>query len=125
MNPISARPVWFEIPVVDLDRATRFYETLFGITLQRESMGPMTMAVFPHEEMECGGALILGQPFVPSAQGCVVYLSAGPSLDATLARVAPAGGAILVGKTLISPEIGYYAQVRDSEGNTLGLCAVD
>jgi len=29
---------WFEIPVADLDRAQRFYETLFARSLRREQM---------------------------------------------------------------------------------------
>ncbi len=31
---------WFEIPVTDIDRAQRFYETLLARDLRREQMGP-------------------------------------------------------------------------------------
>jgi len=41
---------WFEIPVADMDRAQRFYETLFHRPLRREAMGPeTTLAVFEYE----------------------------------------------------------------------------
>jgi predicted enzyme related to lactoylglutathione lyase len=41
---------WFEIPVVNLDRAQAFYEKLLGQPLKRESMGPVTLAVFAYDE---------------------------------------------------------------------------
>ena len=38
---------WFEVPAVDLDRAQRFYQTLLGTALKRETMGGEQMAIFP------------------------------------------------------------------------------
>lgn len=38
---------WFEIPARDIARAARFYETLLGKTLRRESMLGTQLAVFP------------------------------------------------------------------------------
>lgn len=114
---------WFEIPTADLERAIRFYETVMGVSLKREDMGPMQMAVFPYEEgASVGGALTFmpdGQQ--PGANGSIVYLFAGDDLSDTLARVEPAGGSVMVPKTLISPEIGYFAVFRDCEGNHVGL----
>jgi len=43
---------WFEIPVSDMERAVKFYETVFGITLQRYTLGPLDMAWFPWLENE-------------------------------------------------------------------------
>ena len=42
-NPVN----WFEIPVNDLERARQFYETVFGLQLSLNEMGPMKMAWFP------------------------------------------------------------------------------
>ncbi|MBI2382435.1 MAG: VOC family protein [Gammaproteobacteria bacterium] len=117
--------VWFELPTTDLARATRFYEGLLATGLKRETMGPIDMAIFPHGDEHCGGALVQGGPYRPGDTGAVVYLFAGPALDPVLARVAALGGQVVIGKTLITPEIGYYAQVRDTEGNVVGLCAKD
>jgi len=36
---------WFEIPVKDLDRAVRFYETVFEVKLSTEEMEGLKMAV--------------------------------------------------------------------------------
>lgn len=43
---------WFEIPSIDFERAVDFYETIFGITLQRMTISagtetPTPMAIFP------------------------------------------------------------------------------
>lgn len=37
---------WFEIPVSDLDRATRFYGAVFGKSLVRERVDDYEMAMF-------------------------------------------------------------------------------
>jgi len=114
---------WFEIPTADLERAVRFYETVLAVTLKREDMGPMRMALFPGDPTDpVGGALCRmegGNP--PGPMGTVVYLFAGDDLAGPLARVEPAGGQVIVPKTLITPEIGHYAVFRDSEGNHVGL----
>src|SRR5436853_7865266 len=81
---------WFEIPVRDLDRAQRFYETLFARPLRREAMGPdTTLAVFPYTEGSgVGGCLYAGTNApAPTTQGTVVYLNAEPSLNAVGARL--------------------------------------
>ncbi len=86
-------------------------------------MGPMQMAMFPYDEgAPVGGALTYmpgGQQ--PGGSGSIVYLFAGDDLNIALARVEPSGGGIIVAKTLITPEIGYFAVFRDSEGNHVGL----
>lgn len=114
---------WFEIPTADFERGICFYETVLGTTLTREDMGPLRMAMFPCEEgATAGGAVIHmegGQP--PGPQGSVVYLFAGDDLAVALARVEPAGGAIVVPKTPISQDRGYFAVFRDCEGNHVGL----
>jgi predicted enzyme related to lactoylglutathione lyase len=35
---------WFEIPVTDMERAMKFYETVLDIKLSRNQMGPLDMA---------------------------------------------------------------------------------
>lgn len=114
---------WFEIPAADYERGIRFYETLLGVTLNREAMGPMQMATFPCEEGGGPGGAVVhmagGNP--PGPMGTVIYLFAGDDLSVPLARVEPAGGQVIVPKTQISPEIGYFAVFKDTEGNRVGL----
>lgn len=115
---------WFEIPVRDLDRAQRFYETLFHRPMRREAMGPeTTLAVFEYEPgAGAGGCLHAGtQAPAPSLNGTVVYLSADPSLNAVLARLPEAGGKLLVPRTELPEGMGAFAQIEDCEGNRVGL----
>jgi predicted enzyme related to lactoylglutathione lyase len=68
-----------------------------------------------------GAAIVHGEGHVPSAQGSLIYLSAGRDLAVVLGRVVRAGGVVLAGKTEIGPKLGHYALFRDSEGNRVGL----
>ena len=118
---------WFEIPVRDLDRAQRFYETLFHRSLRREAMGPdTTLAVFPYEQGNgVGGCLYAGTNApAPTTQGTVVYLNAEPSLNAVLARLTEAGGKLLVPRVDLPGDMGAFAHIEDSEGNRVGLHAL-
>jgi predicted enzyme related to lactoylglutathione lyase len=60
----------------------------------------------------------------PSADGALVYLDAGPSLDVTLARVAAHGGRITTPRVDLPGGMGCFAHVLDSEGNRVGLHAM-
>jgi len=119
------RPIsWFEIPALDLNRASAFYEQILAVTLNRGDMGPTSLAVFPYDrDNATGGCLMSGPGFKPSAEGAVVYLNADPSLDAVLARIAPAGGAIALPRTELPPGMGAFAHILDTEGNRVGLHA--
>lgn len=115
---------WFEIPVRDLDRAQRFYETLLATTLRREEVAGSALAVFPYAEAGVGGCLLAGPGApAPSAAGTLVYLNAGPALDTTLARAEAAGGRITTPKTTLPGDLGVFAHVTDTEGNRIGLHA--
>jgi predicted DNA-binding transcriptional regulator YafY len=83
---------WFEIRARDLDRARAFYETLLGVSMHRETMGPQTtLAVFPYQEPGIGYRLRPGctlPPLMftaPEAQAVVAAVRiAQPRLDAAL-----------------------------------------
>lgn len=116
---------WFELPVRDLDRAQAFYEKLLGNSLRREAMGDKQLAVFAYGDTGVGGCLMAGANVAaPSADGALVYLNAGPSLDATLARVAAAGGRITTPKVQLPDGMGCFAHIADSEGGRVGLHAL-
>ncbi len=115
---------WFEIPAADLRRATRFYETVLGHTMKAETMGPSSMSIFPYREPGVGGCVITGDGHVPGPGGTVVYLDAAPKLDDALARVVPAGGRIALPKTALPNDLGFFAHVIDTEGNRVGLHAL-
>src|SRR6266436_6134929 len=113
-------PAWFEIPSADLDRAVRFYETVLETRLRREDMGPMRMAVFPSEKPLPTGALVHAPGFAPAETGTVVYLNVD-DIRPVLARVPAAGGAVALPLTALPEGMGVFAQIRDCEGNRVGV----
>jgi len=112
---------WFEIPVKDLDRASKFYEKVFDVKLSPEVMGGMKLAMFPYTEGATGapGALVVGDSYEPSHAGTVVYFSVEDILE-TLRRINTNGGKTLIPKTAIG-QYGFIAQYEDTEGNRLAL----
>ena len=116
MNYIS----WFEIPVYDIRRAATFYNAIYGMEMEVVVNGDFAMAYFPADK-GIGGALIAGPGCYPSDTGPLIYLNAGSDLDGVLARVEPAGGRVIMLRSLISESAGHFALFIDSEGNRLAL----
>lgn len=112
---------WFEIPVSDFARAKKFYETIFEFEMDVTEMSGYQMAFFPNEGGGVSGAICFGEGYIPSGAGSLLYLNANPDLNLVLDRAVQAGGKIIVPKTLISPETGYYAFLVDTEGNRIAL----
>ncbi len=113
-------PAWFEIPSQDFDRAVRFYEKILTTRLGREDFGPMRMGVFPHEKPQPTGAVVRGDGYKPAEAGTVVYLNVD-DIRPVLERVPGAGGAVLLPLTALPEGMGVFAQIRDTEGNRVGL----
>jgi len=111
---------WFEIPVINFQQAVDFYNTIYGMEMEVTANQEYTMAFFPANK-GIGGALVCGPGSVPSEKGPLLYLNGGNDLDTVLEKVGPAGGRVIMPKTLISDESGYFAIFLDSEGNKLAL----
>ncbi|MCI4430011.1 MAG: VOC family protein [Burkholderiales bacterium] len=115
---------WFELPVLDLNRAQTFYEKLLDAPLRREPMGDKLLAVFPYDDAAVGGCLMAGAGVAaPSTSGALVYLNVGASLDSALMRVASAGGRVTTPKVQLPDGMGCFAHIADTEGNRVGLHA--
>lgn len=116
-NPLR----WFEIPTVDLERATAFYEHTFAITLRRENCGGNPLSIFPYAEPSPGGALVSMPQLAPRDNGTLIYLDGGDDLSAVLARIPAAGGKVVMEKTDLGDGIGHIALFIDCEGNRVGI----
>jgi predicted enzyme related to lactoylglutathione lyase len=116
---------WFEIPTIDLERATAFYESIFNLSLFPMDTPNLKMRLFPIDNpgTGIGGALVYAKDFYSpsSTHGPMVYLNGNPDVQHILDRIEAAGGKIAVPKTQISPEYGYMAVFIDSEGNRIAL----
>ncbi|WP_045114093.1 VOC family protein [Microscilla marina] len=111
---------WFEIPALNLLRAVGFYNFIYDIEMETTESGGYAMALFPADN-GIGGAIVVGEGSIPSESGPLVYLNAGADLAPVLGRVEEAGGRIVMEKTLISKDDGYFALFIDTEGNRLAL----
>jgi uncharacterized protein len=112
---------WLEIPAADFARAVNFYKTILGVDIQETDMFGTKMGFFPSDNQHVSGAVVHGDGYTPSKDGITVYLNGGDNLQTVLDKVEPAGGMVIVPKTQISPEMGYFAMFIDTEGNKLAL----
>lgn len=114
---------WFEIPVTDMERAQKFYETVFEVSIKVQNLGGLLYGWFPPKPAaeSCTGALIQNESYIPSkTDGVLVYFSS-QDIDRELAIISEVGGTVVQGKTQISPDTGYMAIFIDSEGNRIAL----
>jgi predicted enzyme related to lactoylglutathione lyase len=112
---------WFEIPVEDMDRASKFYAEVLGGELHKQDIMGTEMSFLPMDGEGVGGALVKMEDRKPSAEGAILYLNGGEDLSNPLSRVESAGGKVSMPKTKISDEIGYFAFFVDTEGNSLAF----
>jgi uncharacterized protein len=112
---------WFEIPAKDFDRAVKFYGSVLNADIHRTEMMGSRMGFLPSDGKNVSGAIVQGHDYKISSDGVLMYLNGGNDLSLMLSRVEKAGGHVIVPKTQISPEIGYFALFIDSEGNKLAL----
>lgn len=113
-----------EIPVTDLPRSTAFYQAILDINIEKVEMGGVQMGVFPSDGETVNVVFAKGNDYKPTTDGAVVYLNAGDDLQNALNKIEPNGGKVIVPKTAINPEIGYFALFTDTEGNKLGLHSI-
>lgn len=124
-NPV----VHFEIYVADMTRAKTFYETLLETQLApMPNPTPevaMEMWFFPFDAEQgmtsygAGGMLVKMAGSEPGQGGTLVYFGCD-DCAVQAARAPAAGGTVVQEKTAIG-EHGFYALVRDTEGNLIGL----
>ena len=112
--------VWCDIPVLDLDRAVKFYSAVLGQEVKKHEFPGMTVGVLPHGDGDAGGCLIQSADQKPSEQGIMIYLNANGRLDDASAAVVQNGGKIVQPKQSIGP-FGSRAIIIDSEGNRVAL----
>lgn len=119
-NPVG----WFEIYVQEMQRAKKFYETVFNVKLERlESPAGMELEMwaFPMNMESTGAAGALAKmPGVSSGgNSTLVYFSCADCAKEA-SRVAKAGGRIEKEKFSIG-QYGFIAMAYDTEDNLIGL----
>lgn len=116
---------WFEIPAIDFDRAVTFYKAILGLAVEEVDMFGTKMGLFPMDGKNVSGAIVQGEDYKPSADGVIAYLNGGTDLQNVLNKVESNNGKVIVPKTQISPEFGYFAMFIDTEGNKMALHSME
>jgi uncharacterized protein len=116
-NPI----VWFEIYVQDMDRAKRFYESVFEVKLEKLESPGIDMWAFPMTMSAAGasGALVKMDGVPSGGSGTIPYFHCN-EVAVEAERVVNAGGKIHKPKMSIG-QYGFMALVVDTEGNMIGF----
>ena len=111
---------WFEIPSLNFEESVIFYNYIFDIEMEQNVTESNSMAFFPVKN-GIGGAIISGVGSIPSDVGPLIYLNAGNDLNDVLNKVESGGGRVIMKKTLISEDAGFFAIFIDCQGNKLAL----
>ena len=115
---------WFEIPVTNMDRAKKFYESVYNVKIEVQNFNDLLMGWFPFAEGKMGasGSLVKQADFYQPSKtaGPLLYFSS-KDVQEQVDRIEKAGGKILQTKKLISKDVGYMALFIDSEGNRIAL----
>ena len=120
-NPV----VWFEIYVNDLQRAKKFYETVFKIELEElpspDTKDDIKMLSFPMQMNGEGaaGALVKMEGFEAGGNGTIIYFRSDDCATEE-SRISTAGGKLMQSKQSLG-EYGYMVLASDTEGNMFGI----
>jgi len=113
------RAVWFDIPVVDLNRANIFYAEVLGCHVEVINIAGTEFSVLEHDKGN-GGCLVVRPDEVTSEKGLLLYLNVDGRLRDAVTKVTAHGGSIVQDVHDIGPH-GFRAVIIDSEGNRLVL----
>ncbi len=116
---------WFEIYVEDMDRAKKFYQSVFKIDEFVDlSSEYMQMFAFPWVENapSAAGSLVKADFNKPSGSGTIVYFNCEDC--AVEEKRASENGGIVVNPKMSIGEYGFISMVKDTEGNVIGLHSI-
>ena len=117
---------WTEIPATDIERAIKFYQQVLNLDIGLQEFGGTKMGIIPgavNDQNTIRGAIVENESYEPCTKGTLVYLAGGDDLSVPLARVVEAGGAVLQEKAAKGRH-GFYAIIKDTEGNRVALHSV-
>ncbi len=115
------RPVHFEVPADDPERAVRFYESVFGWKIQKWE-GPVDYWL-----------VVTGEAPEPGIDGGIARRETGmevrntvgvSSVDEYVGKIEAGGGEITAPKMAV-PGVGWLAYFKDTEGNVFGIMEND
>ena len=115
--------VHFEIPADDVERAQKFYKTVFGWEIDRVPDMDYTMirtVKVGEDRMPVERGAINGGMMKRDRVRSPVITIEVKDIDAAVEKVKKEGGDLVLGRQSVG-EMGFSAYVKDSEGNVIGL----
>ncbi|MBL8685961.1 MAG: VOC family protein [Alphaproteobacteria bacterium] len=114
----------FEVVFDNKERAKKFYQSAFGWQFQEMPGMDYVMAMTaesdkqgaPKETGRINGGMMKKDP----SAGYPLLVVTVKSIEAALKKVESSGGKTVLAKQSVG-NFGYYARVKDTEGNVLGL----
>ena len=129
-----ANVIWFEIPVKNLDRAIIFYSELLEAPIEKLKLYQTEYGVFNKEKTGIGGCLVEKPTHIGNGVSMFFFVNVlSDALDTALAcggkMITPktllkqidAEGKTILAHNLIDNQVGYFAEILDSEGNQISL----
>jgi len=116
-NPVG----WFEIYVDNIERAKKFYESVFSVKLEKLNSPEIEIWSFPMDMNKSGasGALVKMPGFSPARNSVIIYFSCENCANEE-EKILINGGKIEKSKFSIG-QYGFIALGYDTEGNIFGL----
>lgn len=117
--------VHFEVPYDELDRAKKFYSEVFGWeihTMPEMNYNIVRTVEVDEQQMPKEKGAINGGMYKrdeESAKSPVIVISV-KNIEESTGKIEKAGGKVFKPKVSIG-QMGFYAQVIDTEGNIIGL----
>lgn len=118
-NRDNNRAVWFDIPVVDLERAANFYSHVLGCRVETMSFDGTDFGVIEHSDGN-GGCLVIEPTWIKSTGGLLLYMNVHGRIRDAVEQTSTHGGKVVQAIHAIGPH-GFRAIVLDSEGNRIAL----
>ncbi len=127
--------IWFEIAVQDLDRAVLFYSSMLDTTIEKQILLDKEYGIFKRENTGIGGVLVK-KPNSVHGSGIILFFYVNVLSDAIEAACNNGGkiivpkmlikqqdkaGKLTIAQNLIDNQVGYFAELTDSEGNHISL----
>jgi predicted enzyme related to lactoylglutathione lyase len=119
LNSQHNRAVWFDIPVSNLERASKFYAAVLAINVEIMDSNGFSFAVLEHDQGN-GGCLVPNESEITSSSGIMLYMNVNGRIRNAVSLVGSNGGNIIEPVHAIGPH-GFRSIICDSEGNRIVL----
>ena len=113
---IQGQIIWFEIPVIDLDRAILFYSEVLDIKIEKIKFLDTEQGIFNKDKETIKGVLTVKENYNPGS-GITLFFYV-INLSESISKIEEFGGKIIIEKTLLKQQTaeGYLC-----EGNRICL----